>query len=96
MIDFDDDLDEILSEDDHAVAVEYNGNYFSAILNQEFVEQSGSRVSVESTNPVLYAPSSIFVDASHGDTLTAGGSDYIIVGIQPDGEGITVLVLDDA
>jgi len=52
--------------------------------------------SVEMTSPVAsLASADISATLAHGDTLTTGGKDYEITGIQPDGAGMTKLILTE-
>ena len=50
-------------------------------------------VGVESASPAAYCKSADIIGVQHGDTLAISGTTYNIIGIQPDGTGMTTLIL---
>lgn len=50
---------------------------------------------VEITAPVAWARTADVSSASHGDTLVVSGTTYYIIGVQPDGTGVTRLILSE-
>lgn len=48
---------------------------------------------VESFGPQALCASADVTDAVHGSTLEIGGVTYFVIGIQPDGTGMTLLIL---
>ena len=77
------------------------------ILNEEFLEQEGESVGVESTTPVAICRSIDAPNAGHSDTLVVAArkdldgntlkaeTTYSVVGAQPDKTGFSVLVLEE-
>lgn len=53
------------------------------------------QVAVESKNPTCLAKTSDVSDATHGATLVISSTTYNVVGVQPDGTGITILELEE-
>lgn len=53
-------------------------------------------IPVESYSPAVTCRSADVAELEHGDSVTVDGSDYTIRSIQPDGTGITVLILEAA
>lgn len=93
---FDDDLEEMFEGAGDEVDVRFRGQPFTAFLNNEFVAVGSGTVQAEDSHPVLYAPTSMVSMAKRGDEIIVAGSTYEVVGVQPDGTGVTVLVLNDA
>jgi hypothetical protein len=54
----------------------------------------GGEVLVESSNPTVFCKTSDVGDADHAATLELDGITYNVVGVQPDGEGMTLLELE--
>ena len=73
-----------------SISVTIAGTAATALFDHEYVEVSG----IESRRPVLTVLSSAVSSAAHGDAVVVSGTSYTIVGIQPDGSGMTVLVLE--
>jgi len=67
----------------------------TGILDNEFVETlSGTRVGVESQQPMLTCRTSDISGAEHGNSITVDGTSYTVRGIHPDGTGFSVLMLE--
>lgn len=68
----------------------------SCEITTEFIEVDG----MESHTPIAYAPTIDIADAVHDDKIrhthpvTGVVTDYTVKGVQPDGEGLTRLVLE--
>lgn len=58
-----------------------------------FQQQNFATGAFETTAPLAVFVSSEVQAAAHGSTVVRGGETYYVVGIQPDGEGMTALVL---
>jgi hypothetical protein len=70
----------------------YNGEFtFLGILDRGYVEVG----QVECERPLLVCRTSDVSSVAHDDSLTTGGVSYLVKGIQPDGTGITTLVLEE-
>lgn len=65
---------------------------FTAVLDREFVEVQG----IEGENPVLTCRTSDVPGLNHGDSLTVNSTGYTVRGIQHDGNGLTVIVLEES
>ena len=63
----------------------------TAIFDEDYVEV----LDIAGTRPLLYCRTSDVSTVSVGDNAEAGGAFYTIVGIQPDGTGLTMLVLEE-
>lgn len=57
------------------------------------IELLDGGVGVESTSPSILCRTSDISGVKHGDTLVISGTTYYITGVQPDGTGITRLML---
>ena len=96
-MDFDSDLDIFLS--DFAVDATYTpaggtAKTIKSIFDSEYITMSpAGDIGVESVSPAAYCKTSALTGAKHGDTLVISGTTYYIVGIHPDGTGITILIL---
>ena len=76
------------------------------ILNEEYIDV-GDEVSIESNQPMAYCRSIDVLDAVFGNTLAvsaildiegnviSAAQNYNIVDVQPDGTGITILILQE-
>jgi hypothetical protein len=53
----------------------------------------GGEVQVESAAPAVSLPSADVPAAAQGDAVTVGETDYKVVSVQPDGMGMTALIL---
>lgn len=95
MIDFNDDLDEMLSDDDHGVEVIFNRQCFSGISNQEFVSPEPGVDDDERENTVVYVPSNKVIGIKYNDPIKVDKKPLFVLGVQPDGTGMTALVLVD-
>jgi hypothetical protein len=64
----------------------YDAGYYAA---------PGGEVAVASSQPqIQYATASIPDAPIYGETVTFKGQDFTIVGIEPDGTGVTTLILE--
>ena len=86
-----DDSDRLALLDDFGLDVHIKGRVVTGILDNEFSEVGG----VASTVPVLWVRSIDIENDSRGDALTIGTTDYTIAEMQPDGQGITIVVLQE-
>lgn len=73
------------------------GTIIKVIFNKEYqtIEMLSGGVGVESSGPVATCKTSDVSGAKHGDTLAISGTTYYISGVQPDGTGITKLLLSE-
>ncbi len=75
--------------DDFGAVATYDGGAVNGIFTDESYEGGGQG------GPMFVCQSSDIVGAVQGETITIGGKGYTIAGIQPDGTGVTELVLDE-
>lgn len=73
---------------DYGVAATVNGVQVIGIFDKAYQERFGV---VSGTEPILIVQST--VSAAEGQTVVIGSSSYKVASIEPDGTGITVLVL---
>ena len=66
---------------------------FVAIFDNDFLAVDLDESEVESTEPTLLARTADVSDLAHGDSLTISSTSYTVRGIQPDGTGMTQIML---
>lgn len=96
-IDFETDLAEMLSTDNHGtvVTVPATSATFNAIYNNEYFRQDVGEVGFDTTEQVIYATDTDVASLVKGDLLAIGGVYHTVATIEPDGTGLTRLVLHD-
>ena len=87
---FDEDLSVFFDTDEFADAVTYNGAPLVGIFDAAYFEASG----IQGNQPVFICPTASVPAARHGDILVRSGVTYKVVGVEPDGTGITLLRLE--
>ena len=85
---------ELFDTDDFGVESTFGGNTIKGIFENGYTEIEGANIGLESLAPSYTCRTSDVSSAKHGDTLTIDGVAYSIVGVQPDGQGITMLTLE--
>lgn len=94
-----DDLDGFLSTEDFGSAATLTcgtgKNAVTTLINVIFDDGFRAVENLESAAPQAHCKASDVAAAAHGDTLQVGGATYTIRGIQPDGTGMTVLILSE-
>ena len=81
---------EFVNTDDFGIAATYRGSSINGILGDEFVELNG----IESTRPAYLTLTTNIPNDPHGNTLVVDDINYNIVGHQPDGTGLILLILE--
>lgn len=96
------DLATFFNTNDFAIAATYSPEQFAGvhpssksrtvngIFDRDFIEINGT----EAYAPVFDCSAADVSDVSHGARLTINGAVYIVRGNQPDGTGITRLILE--
>lgn len=74
-------------------SVVVNGAEINAIFDDGFREAL-SEPGAESSMPRLTCRTSDVASAAHGQAVTVGASSFEVVGVEPDGTGVTVLMLE--
>jgi len=72
--------------------VTYGAASIYAVFEHAYVEVGG----VESLHPTLLVRDSDVSGVAHGTSITVGGTAYTVRGIEPDGTGMTTLILEAA
>lgn len=65
---------------------------FPVIFDNAYVGALGDRL--ESAQPQAQARSADVADLAHGSACSISGVDYLVAGLQPDGTGMTTLILE--
>ncbi len=88
------DLDDVfLDTDEHAVEVTYNAATIIDIFDDEFSGAANDNISVETTVPQVLVKTSDVPSVAHGETMTINSIAYKVIGKQPDGTGVTLILL---
>tara|TARA_R100000697_G_scaffold72682_1_gene85040 strand:+ start:1740 stop:2042 length:303 start_codon:yes stop_codon:yes gene_type:complete len=77
------------------VSINGSASSISVIINKEYFAIAGESVDVDGTQPVVTCRSSDVTNIDTADTIAIDGTTFNIVNIQPDGTGITTLILQD-
>jgi len=95
-IDFDEDLEELLSEDDLGVKFTVSGTEYEGVLTRKYLEQEGGEEGIASADPVLYVRDTVKSSASitRDTQITIGSETFIVVNIMPNGRGMSLLQLE--
>ena len=72
-----------------------NKGAFTAIFDRQYAGV-GEGAAVESYSPALTCRSVDAETLAHGDELTVDGDDFVVRSLQPDGTGVTVVILEAA
>lgn len=87
------DLTFFLDNEEFAVDVLYNAATIQGIFDDEFTSGADDGVGVETTVAQVLVKTSDVASAAQGETMTINTVDYNIIGIQPDGTGLTLILL---
>lgn len=78
-----------------AVTATYNGvTSVNGIFDAEYFETTAGFGGIQSSQPVFLCRAADMPSAVHGQTLVVNAVTYQIVGVEPDGSGITLLKLE--
>lgn len=91
--DLTDDLNIFLDDSEFAVDVIFNSETIQGIFDNEFIAVVKDDIGVETTTPQCQFKTSDVLSAAHGDIMTINSVDYNIIGIQPDGTDMTLILL---
>jgi hypothetical protein len=80
---------EFFSLTDFAVPAVVRGRTINVIFDEQYVDALG----VESSQPAATCSSTDAEDVDQNDMITISGREFRIIGVQPDGTGVTVLRL---
>lgn len=87
---FTENLDAFLSADEFAVSATLGASTFSVIFDRAHLESLG----ISATQPVAVAKTSDVSSANKGTSITVNGTAYTVMDNQPDGTGMTTLLLE--
>ena len=96
---FTEDFSEFLDTDDFAVSATFtpvvgDPSTITGIFDAEYFEIDGDSVGVAGSQPMFLCKTADVAAAKFGDALTVNAVNYKIVNIQPDGTGLTMLILE--
>lgn len=78
------------------ITINGSGSSINVILNKEyFAIDPGLGMEVEGSQPVCTGRSADMTNVEIGDTILISSVTYNIINVQPDGVGITALVLEE-
>lgn len=87
---FQEDLSVFFDTDEFADAVTYNGATLVGIFRDPYFEAEG----MQGSQPMFTYPTVGVLAPRHGDMLVRNGTTYKVVGVMPDGTGLTRLHLE--
>jgi hypothetical protein len=78
--------------DGFAVTATLNSVAVTGIFDAAYYEPLGE---VQGRQPMFMLPTASAPSAAHGQTLVIGTTTYKVRGVQPDGTGVTTLILEE-
>jgi hypothetical protein len=87
---FEEDLDPFFDPSEFADDVTYKDNPIAGIFDNSYFEGQG----IQGSQPVFTCRTMDVPAARHGDILVRAGTTYKVVGVEPDGTGVTLLRLE--
>ena len=90
---FTEDLTAFFRTEDFAVSATYAGSTIKVIFEAPYYESISGVV--EGTQPTALCRTADVSGARHGDNFAVGSTTYKIVGVEPDGSGVTRLRLQE-
>jgi hypothetical protein len=78
--------------DDFAVSATLAGVSVNGIFDASYYEPLGE---VEGRQPMFMLPTASASSAAHGQSLVIGATTYKVRGVEPDGAGVTTLILEE-
>jgi len=97
---FTEDLDSFLNTDDFAIAATYTpaggtAKTVHGIFDNGFEGMGDGTVEVEATIPTFLVKAADVPSAAQGDALKVVSTDFLVKSVQPDGTGLTLLILEE-
>lgn len=87
------DLDVFLNSDEFAEIVTYKGAAIRGVFDDAFQVSAPDGLGIETTQPQVVVKSADVAGMAHGDTMTIKTVVYKVIGIHPDGTGLTTAIL---
>lgn len=92
---FQENLAEFFQEQDFAGTAVWNQTVsIPVILDREFIRLNIGNAGVESSEPAVLVQETDIAGVAHGDILRINEENYIVRGIQPDGHGLILLIME--
>jgi len=86
---------EFLDVDEFGVTATYDGaSTIQGIFDKDYIELLQGEVGIASTGPQMLCRSSDVSGVVQGKAVVVGGVSYTVKGIEPDGTGMTLLLLE--
>ena len=83
-----------LDVDEFGVSATYDGaTAIIGIFDNDFLQVLGGEIGVESSGPQFLCRTADVSSVVHGKTLLIGSTTYTVKGVEPDGTGMTTLML---
>tara|TARA_B110000438_G_scaffold206122_1_gene197798 strand:- start:359 stop:667 length:309 start_codon:yes stop_codon:yes gene_type:complete len=78
-----------------SITINGSSSTINVIFNKDyFAIDPGTGIDIESTSPIVTGASSDMTNVDNGDTISISSVTYNIVSVEPDGQGVTQLVLE--
>ena len=90
---FTEDLADFFKTADHGTAASYTHAATTTTVNGLFEKAYLETFNTQGSQPTFMCATADVSSAAHGDTLVIGGTTYSVVGVEPDGTGVTLLRL---
>lgn len=87
------DLDIFLNNEEFAIEVTYNLTTFNGIYDNAFIDDQQGGIQAETLDPQIMVKTSDVSGLTHGETMTVNSVAYKVREIQPDGTGLTRILL---
>ena len=97
---FTENFDNFFDTDDFAVSATWtpSGGDATAVIgifDNEYFEAGGGEVGAEGSKPAFHCETADIPNAAQGDAIVINTVNYLIINIQPDGTGQSLLILED-
>jgi hypothetical protein len=79
-----------------SITISGTASSIKVILNKEYFEIPGETVDVDGSQPIVHCRSSDVTGVDSADTIVIDTVNYNIKSVQPDGTGVTILILQEA
>lgn len=89
------DLDVFLNSDEFAVDITYQAATIQGIFDAPFSSAVEGEMGIESTLPQVLVKTGDVPNIAHAETMTINSVVYNVIGIQPDGTGMTLILLSE-
>ena len=91
---FTEDLSVFFNEDEFAVSATLDGASVTGIFDNGYTLGAVGPTGMASAAPMFRLPTASVPASPHGKSLVTGGITYRVVGHEPDGTGVSILLLE--